>query len=360
MSQKCHSVLHDKNGRLLGQVASVSADLPHGHVIREHSHPEDQLLFASTGVMTLSTGQGIWVVPPMRAIWIPADTPHSVRMAGAVSMRTLYFLPRLCRALPPRCFVMNVSAFLRELILHACSLSRLNRRKPSHRRIADLLIDQLKEVRSVPLQLPRPADIRARRVMEALFANPGEQRTLARLSKDCGASKRTIQRLFLEQTTLTFAKWRQQLRLLHAMQLLASGDQVTAAALEAGYGSTSAFIAMFRKQLGTTPARYLKNPGERSPGAPPSNLGAHLRRSFMAARVGKHETHTASGLSQPPSDSAPKARPSASSIVGQANRNPASVSFAGTARALASNASSAISPSASRSANAGAGRIAGR
>jgi AraC-like DNA-binding protein len=258
MSQKCHSILHDKNGRLLAEIASVSADLPHGHVIREHSHPEDQLLFASTGVMTLQTRQGVWVVPPMRAIWIPADTPHSVSMSGPVSMRTLYFLPKLCRTLPAKCFVMHVSAFLRELILHTCKLSRLNRKRGMERRVADLLVDQLKEVDSVPLQLPHPVDSRAKRVMETLFANPGDQRTLEKLCKDCGASKRTIQRLFLEQTKMTFAKWRQQLRLLHGMQLLACGEKVTAAALEAGYNSTSAFIAMFRKQMGTTPARYLK------------------------------------------------------------------------------------------------------
>jgi AraC-like DNA-binding protein len=258
MSQKCHSILHDKNGRLLAEIASVSADLPHGHVIREHSHPEDQLLFASTGVMTLQTRQGVWVVPPMRAIWIPADTPHSVSMSGPVSMRTLYFLPKLCRTLPAKCFVMHVSAFLRELILHTCKLSRLNRKRAMERRVADLLVDQLKEVDSVPLQLPHPVDSRAKRVMETLFANPGDQRTLEKLCKDCGASKRTIQRLFLEQTKMTFAKWRQQLRLLHGMQLLACGEKVTAAALEAGYNSTSAFIAMFRKQMGTTPARYLK------------------------------------------------------------------------------------------------------
>jgi AraC-like DNA-binding protein len=258
MSQKCHGILHDKNGRLLAEIASVSADLPNGHVIREHSHPEDQLLFASTGVMTLQTRQGVWVVPPMRAIWIPADTPHSVSMSGPVSMRTLYFLPKLCRTLPAKCFVMHVSAFLRELILHTCKLSRLNRKRAMERRVADLLVDQLKEVDSVPLQLPHPVDSRAKRVMETLFANPGDQRTLEKLCKDCGASKRTIQRLFLEQTKMTFAKWRQQLRLLHGMQLLACGEKVTAAALEAGYNSTSAFIAMFRKQMGTTPARYLK------------------------------------------------------------------------------------------------------
>lgn len=263
MSKKCHSILWAKNGRLLAEVASVSVDLQHGYVIPEHSHPEDQLLFASKGVMTLRTKQGVWVVPPMRAVWIPAETPHSVSMSGQVSMRTLYFLPKLCRTLPEKCFVMNVSALLKELILHACEHSKLNKKTPAERRIVEILIDQLKAVESIPLQLPHPADSRAKRVMETLFANPGDQRTLEKLCKDCGASKRTIQRLFLEETKMTFAKWRQQLRLLHGMQLLASGEKVTAAALEAGYNSTSAFISMFRKQLGTTPMRYLEKGIER-------------------------------------------------------------------------------------------------
>src|SRR5271156_2433922 len=97
MSIKCQSVLQDRRGRQIAQIASVSADLPTGKTIPEHFHPEDQLIFASQGVMAVSTAQGIWVVPPMRAMWIPARTPHSVRMSGPVSMRTLYFLPRLAR-----------------------------------------------------------------------------------------------------------------------------------------------------------------------------------------------------------------------------------------------------------------------
>lgn len=240
-------------------MASVSADLPHGHVIPEHSHPEDQLLFASKGVMTLWTKQGVWVVPPMRAVWIPADTPHSVSMSGWVSMRTLYFLPRLCRAFAASCVVMNVAPLLKELILHACTFPRLTKRVTTQKRIVEIILDQLKSVECVPLQLPQPSDSRAVRVARALIANPADPRTLKRMCIDCGASKRTVQRLFLQDTQMTFAKWRQQLRLLHAMQLLGSGETVTTAALESGYNSTSAFVSMFRKQLGATPARYWRN-----------------------------------------------------------------------------------------------------
>jgi AraC-like DNA-binding protein len=257
MSHKCQSILHAANRRLLGELASVSADLAHGHVIPEHSHPEDQLLFASTGVMTLRTKQGVWVVPPLRAVWIPADTPHLVAMSGAVSMRTLYFLPRLCKKFSEKCFVMNVSPLLRELILHACTFKRLNKKTAAERRIIEMIVDQLNAVDSIPLQLPHPTDSRAMRVVKMLLADPGDQRDFARLCRECGASKRTIQRVFLDETKMNFRKWRQQLRLLHGLQLLASGEKVTAAALEAGYSSPSAFISMFRKQLGTTPMRYL-------------------------------------------------------------------------------------------------------
>src|ERR1700719_1160965 len=137
MSQKCHSILFGKSACLLAQIASVSADLPHGYVIPEHSHPEDQLLFASKGVMTLRTTRGVWVVPPLRAVWIPADTSHSVTMSGQVSMRALYLLPNLCGTLPARCFVMNVSPFLKELILYACTFAKLNKKAANEGRIVE-------------------------------------------------------------------------------------------------------------------------------------------------------------------------------------------------------------------------------
>jgi len=216
--------------------------------------------------MTVRTRQGIWVVPPLRAVWIPAETPHSIVMSGAVTMRTLYFLPALLEGLPRKCFVLNVSALLRELILHACKLSKLSRKRRDHKVVIEIIVDQLQASPAVPLQLPHPSDPRALKVVQRLLDDPAEPRTLKGLCADCGASKRTIERIFRLETKMTFGRWRQQLRLLHALQRLASGEKVTTAALDTGYASTSAFISMFRKQLGTTPTRYFGNGGTRSGG----------------------------------------------------------------------------------------------
>ena len=258
MSEKCHSILRAQNGLCAADVASVSCDFKHGEVIPEHHHPEEQLIFASQGVMTVNTRHAVWVVPPLRAVWIPANTPHSVSISGTVSMRTLYFRSTLSPVFPRRCLVMNVSPLLRELILHACSLSRLSRRRAVQRRVIDLLLDQLETLDSVPLQLPHPSDARAVRVVQALYRNPADDRDLVTLTRQCGASKRTVERLFAAETKMTFGRWRQQFRLLRSLQSLASGEKVTAAALEAGYNSPSAYISMFRKQLGTTPTRYFR------------------------------------------------------------------------------------------------------
>ncbi len=207
--------------------------------------------------MTVDTDQGIWVVPPLRAVWIPAETFHGVTMSGRVSMRTLYFLPKLCKSLPRRCLVINVSSLLKELIVHACNFPKLRRKISAERHIIDLIVDQLKVVESIPVQLPHPRDPRARKLLEKLLASPSDQRPLDDLCSESGASKRTMQRLFAEETGMSFSKWRQRLRLISAMQRLAAGEAVTTVALECGYNSPSAFIAMFRNQLGTTPTRYL-------------------------------------------------------------------------------------------------------
>jgi AraC-like DNA-binding protein/quercetin dioxygenase-like cupin family protein len=258
MSQKRQTAIFDRLRDQRSHIATLTHDYPAGHVIPLHFHDRDQLVHASQGVMTVATGAGIWVVPTLRAVWIPAAVSHTVTMSGRVAMRTLYLKPRLARALPRECCVVNVSPLLRELILHACDLQALNRRIARQRHLIDMILDQLEAIQMLPLQLPHLADPRARRVAEILLADPTNAQTLAQLCRGSGASKRTVERLFQDDVGMTFGKWRQQLRLMHAVRLLAEGAKVTHAAFEAGYSTPSAFICMFKKVLGFTPALYFK------------------------------------------------------------------------------------------------------
>jgi len=241
--------------KLPSPVTALAFELNHGHLIPEHLHPEDQLVYACRGVMTVRTTAGTWVVPAQRAVWIPARTPHSIVISGGVSMRTVYLRPGMVK-LPRACGVVNVSPLLQHLIRHLCTHERLSRRSRIHANLINVFIDQLETVAAVPLQLPAPSDARAARVAATLLHNSGCAHSLAAACKQAGASRRTIERLFQEETHLTLGKWRQQLRLMRSLQLLAAGEKIAHAALEAGYSTPSAFIAMFKKALGTTPRRY--------------------------------------------------------------------------------------------------------
>jgi AraC-like DNA-binding protein len=260
MPKKRQRALFDPRGRGAAQMVTLTYDYPDGHRVPEHFHEEDQLVYGACGVMTVKTPGGAWVVPTRRAVWVPARVPHAIEMLGRVTMKTLYFAPRLARGLPRTCCVLHVSPLLSALVLHACEAGSLDRRVPEQARLLAVILDQLHAAPEVPLQLPVPRDARARKVADILAAAPDDRRTLAALCERTGASKRTIERVFLEETAMTFGKWRQQLRLLHATRMLAAGAKVTTAALETGYESTSAFIAMFRRTLGTTPSKYF---GER-------------------------------------------------------------------------------------------------
>jgi AraC-like DNA-binding protein len=177
-------------------------------------------------------------------------------MSGFVAMRTLYLKPKVARALPRDCCVINVSSLLKELILYACSLQTLKSTVKWHEHLIAIILHQLEVVQTVPLQLPHLSDPRLVRIAEILIKDPRDSRPLAQLSRVSGASKRSIERLFQQEVGMTFGRWRQQLRLMQAMRLLAEGAKVTHAALESGYSTPSAFISMFRKTLGITPTSY--------------------------------------------------------------------------------------------------------
>ena len=227
-----------------------------GSVVPPRTAAWHQLLYAASGVMTVHTSEGSWVVPPHRAVWVPSTVAFSIEMAAPVAIRAIYLAARVARGTPSRCCVVNVSPLLRELVLEAVRRGALEGRVPADRRLASVIVDQLRVLQTVPLQLPTPTDPRAVRAAEWLRAHPAECGAMRAISRHAGASRRTLERIFVDEVDMSFGRWRQRLRLLHALRALASGVAVTATALEVGYSSTSAFIAMFRRELGTTPSRY--------------------------------------------------------------------------------------------------------
>jgi AraC-like DNA-binding protein len=256
MREKRHRGKLDRVGVRGALITTFHAEYPDGLVFPEHYHEVDQIVFAIQGVMTVQTPQGIWVLPPNRALWIPAGISHTVRMSGTVSARNLYFKRKVTPGMPRNCRVVNISPLLKELILQACEFPSLSRRTEVQRHLIGLITHLLRASKVLPLQLPQPADPRAQRVAELLLADPGNALPTQDICRRAGASKRTVERLFLRDVHMTLGRWKQQLRLVHSLRLLAQGLKISSVALEAGYSSPSAFISMFKSLLGTTPALY--------------------------------------------------------------------------------------------------------
>ncbi len=233
----------------------MAKDFAAGHDIPLHRHRRAQLIFAAQGVMAVRTPLGSWVVPPHRALWVPAGAEHAIRMCSAVAMRTVYVRPDAA-ALPGACCVVAVSPLPRELILRAAERPILYDEQGPDGRVAAMILDELRALAVLPLHLPWPEDKRLQRICAALREDPGLARTLDDWGADAGASSRTLARLFRKETGMSFAAWRQQARLLAALGRLATGEAVTNVALDLGYASPSAFSSMFRRALGRAPSRY--------------------------------------------------------------------------------------------------------
>ena len=240
-----------------GVVLARPRDCPPDHVIDWHAHERAQLLYAASGVMRVTTDAGVWVVPPQRAVWIPPHVEHHVQALGTpLSLRSLYIHADVLAGLPTECCVVTVSPLLRELIVVAINMTDTPSPGGPEDRFYQVILDQIEAVQVAPLHLPMPGDKRLKPIIDALTRNPADSRTLHDWTRETGASERTLARLFQSETGLTFGHWRQQVRLLGALTRLAHGDSVTEVALDLGYNSQSAFIAMFRRALGKTPGRY--------------------------------------------------------------------------------------------------------
>jgi AraC-like DNA-binding protein/quercetin dioxygenase-like cupin family protein len=239
-------------------IAAMAVDYPDGYSTSPHTHRRAQLLFAMTGVMKVSTADGTWIVPPSRAVWIPAGKRHWVRAVGTLKVRTAYIEAELAReaGLPDACTVAEVSPLLRELLIRATAIPNDYDWASPDGMIMRLIVSEIRPKPALPLSLAWPADPRARRVCERIMADPAAELPLEEWGRDAALSGRTLNRIMQAETGLSLGRWRQRARLLAALESLARGEPVLNIALDLGYESPSAFTAMFRRELGTVPSRY--------------------------------------------------------------------------------------------------------
>jgi AraC-like DNA-binding protein len=239
-------------------VRSLATGYISGFVIEAHTHPWHQLLFASRGAMTVRAGRYSWMVPPGRAVLIPAGCTHTIRMWGNVAMRSLYVAPALCH-FAGECEVLAVTPLLRELILRVIELAALDSRVATHQRLLGTLMDEIDDQMrgrpGTPLMVPLPSERRALRLAHHVLDNPPGSESLDSLARQYGMGRRTAERLFQEETGISLGLLRQKVRMLDSIRVIAEEKSVTETALETGYSSVSAFIAAFKRTFGFTPGK---------------------------------------------------------------------------------------------------------
>ncbi|AVC42909.1 AraC family transcriptional regulator [Achromobacter ruhlandii] len=224
-----------------------------------HQHRKAQLIYSVRGILNCEIEDGVWIVPPQCAIWIPGDLPHAARGAGETECYCLFVEPDATPDLPKDCCTISVSPLLRELLLRAAGFPELYPLGGREDRLIAALLDELVEAPVEDLHLPMPRDARLRRLAQMMLADPTDKTSKADWAIRIGMSERSMSRLLLHEIGMSFGRWRRHLHVILALQRLTKGESVQTVALELGYENASGFVTMFRKAMGKPPARYLSD-----------------------------------------------------------------------------------------------------
>ena len=222
-----------------------------------HIHRKAQLFFIIRGEVTCEGSNALWLVPPQSALWIPGSTNHRIKGRAPLEALALFVEPDAVATLPRECCAVSVSPLLRELLFRATTLPALYPPDGPEDRLLTVLLDELASAQVENLRLPMPTDARLRRLVEMITAHPADGSTLNEWARRIGVGERTLSRLLVHETGMSFGRWRQQLHIILALQWLTRGASVQSVAIDLGYESASSFVTMFRKALGTSPARYI-------------------------------------------------------------------------------------------------------
>ncbi|OKK25156.1 AraC family transcriptional regulator [Streptomyces sp. CB02488] len=247
----------------VGAIVVGNFPLAAGQWFVPHHHPQHQLAWARRGVLGVAVDDAHWVLPRTMALWIPAGVVHRTGATRDAVLCSLYFHPDRCDKDWTQPTPVAVDGLLAHLIAH---LGRDNLPDDERLRAEAVVLDLLHPLPATPIDVPEPTDARVRAVADALLARPDDPRGLEAYARAAGVSRRTLTRLFVQDTGMNFDRWRTHVRLRAALPLLAEGLPVSRVAHAVGYATPSAFLAAFRRTVGTSPGRYLN--GDASSEAP--------------------------------------------------------------------------------------------
>ncbi|WP_028021927.1 helix-turn-helix domain-containing protein [Enterovibrio calviensis] len=239
------------NNMVVGVAARVG-----NHDSGIHRHRKHQLLFASSGCMSI-TLDGVWcVLPPSRAAWIPSGTEHCAMMRNVVAYRSLYVDRRVSSDLPREIRIITVNGLLRELI-ERMAYWEWDKSIEEQQTMFSLFCDELNTAEQEYFSLKLPNDRRLTHWLSEVMDGERLPEHLVDMATRIGASAKTISRIFTRETGMPYQSWRQQWRLQAAIERLSEGASVSEVAEALCFSSDSAFISFFRKMTGDTPGRYI-------------------------------------------------------------------------------------------------------
>ncbi|WP_332854164.1 helix-turn-helix domain-containing protein [Duganella sp. S19_KUP01_CR8] len=242
-------------------VAAQHADHTTSNIKHVHHHPEGQLYIPLQGVIVVEAGDVRQVLPRGRLGWIPPNMPHGASAYAStfkpgLAGYTIHLAPSLCAELPPQSRVMRMSALAASLLERMVAWPGGMPADAAGRRLMTVFLDEVRAADEEPLHLTMPSHPRLQAMAAAIADNPADETDLDQWAAKLGWSRRSLTRHFRHQTGMSLVEWRQVARLQKGMELLNGGASVTTVALSLGYDSVSSFIALFRRILGVTPARF--------------------------------------------------------------------------------------------------------
>ncbi|WP_329617928.1 AraC family transcriptional regulator [Streptomyces brevispora] len=225
-----------------------------------HAHHLHELVWARGGTLTSRVGDRVLTVVEGHGLWMPAGMVHEGRATAGAEFFHAFFAPGRTPLAFTEPLAIAMTPLLESLLTH---LSAADLDAEARARAESVVFDVIQpSERQFALRLP--GDPRIDTIAETLLGDPSDCRSLEDWARLLGISDRTITRAFRRATGLSFAQWRQMLRVHRALMLLGEGFEVTTVSEVLGYAQPSSFIVAFRRVMGITPGAFFDAAAGRS------------------------------------------------------------------------------------------------